>query len=80
MMHLSCGLLMAFGFVRVWRHSWLRIAGTIGLLSLAITYHALYNLLIAAGGVAHLVAIIMPLATLLIMLSAQRLGGMLKAS
>ena len=80
MMHLSCGLLMAFGFVRAWQHAWLRIAGTIGLLSFAITYHALYNLLIAAGGWAYIVAIVMPLATLFIMLAAQRLGGMLKTS
>ncbi|MDO4533652.1 MAG: PrsW family glutamic-type intramembrane protease [Coriobacteriia bacterium] len=79
MMHLSCGLLMAFGFARVWQHSWLRIAGTVGLLSFAITYHALYNLFIAAGGAAYYAAIIMPLATLLILLSAQRITGMLKA-
>lgn len=70
MMHLSCGLLMAFGFVRLWPHSWLRIAGTVGLLSLAITYHGYYNLLIAAGGPAFIAAIILPIFTLAILLTA----------
>jgi len=74
MMHLSCGLLMSFGFVRVWPHAWLRLTGTIGLLSFVMTYHGLYNLLLAGGGIAYVVAIVLPLCTLLILLAARRLG------
>ena len=74
MMHLSCGMLMSLGFVRVWPHTWLRITGTVGLLSFAITYHGFYNLLIAGGGTAYFVAIAAPLCTLLILVAAKRVG------
>lgn len=74
MMHLACGLMMAFGFTRVWPHSWLRITGTVGILSLAITYHGLYNLLIAAGGIAHTAALFVPLVTLAGILLARKSG------
>lgn len=71
MMHLSCGMLMSFGFVRMWPHSWLRAAGSVGLLSFSIAYHGFYNLLIAAGGVANIVAIVLPLGTLAILIAAR---------
>lgn len=77
MMHLSCGLLMSFGFVQVWSYPWLRFTGTVGLLSFAMTYHGLYNLLLAGGGIAYGVAIVLPLGTLLILLAARRLGNSL---
>lgn len=75
MMHLSCGLLMSFGFVRVWPHLWLRVTGTFGLLAFAMAYHGFYNLLLAAGGWAYVAAIVMPLVTLVILLAARRLGN-----
>lgn len=72
MMHLACGILMGFGFMRVWRYPWLRAAGTFGILCLVITYHGLYNLLIAAQGPALVAAVAIPLATLVFMLLARR--------
>ncbi|MBR0406092.1 MAG: PrsW family intramembrane metalloprotease [Eggerthellaceae bacterium] len=75
MMHLSCGMLMSFGFVQMWPHSWLRATGSVGLLSLSIAYHGFYNLLIAAGGAAYIVAIVTPLCTLAIMVAARSLRG-----
>ena len=42
------------------RRTWLKIAGTCGLLGAAITLHAIYNLLIAHGGAAQYVAYALP--------------------
>ena len=44
----------------VWRRTWLKIAGTCGLLGAAITFHAIYNLLIAYGGTAQYIAYLCP--------------------
>ena len=39
---------------------WLKIAGTCGLLGAVITFHAIYNLLIAYGGAAQYIAYLLP--------------------
>ena len=44
----------------MWQQTWLKIAGTCGLLGAAITFHAIYNLLIAYGGAAQYVAYALP--------------------
>lgn len=72
MMHIACGMLMGFGFVHIWRHSWLRAAGTFGVLCLVITYHGLYNLLIATQGAAYIAAAVMSLFTLTAVLMVRR--------
>ena len=43
-----------------WQRTWLKIAGTCGLLGAAITLHAIYNLLIAHGGAAQYIAYALP--------------------
>ncbi len=48
-MHIVCGAVVGFGLAYVWQRGWLRLAGTCGLLCAAITFHAVYNLLIAHG-------------------------------
>ena len=48
------------GLAYTWRRTWLKIAGTCGLLGTAITFHAIYNLLIAHGGAAQYVAYALP--------------------
>ena len=42
------------------KRTWLKIAGTWGLLGAAITLHAVYNLLVAYGGAAQYVAYALP--------------------
>ena len=37
---------MAAGIRRLWDRSWLRAAGTVALLAVAITCHGVYNILI----------------------------------
>ena len=51
-MHVLCGLIVGGGLTYTWRRTWLKVAGTCGLLGAAITLHAIYNLLIAYGGAA----------------------------
>ena len=59
-MHVLCGLIVGGGLAYAWRRTWLKIAGTCGLLGAAITLHAIYNLLIAYGGTAQYVAYALP--------------------
>jgi RsiW-degrading membrane proteinase PrsW (M82 family) len=61
-MHVACGAVVAGGLVYVWRTPWLKVAGTFGLLGAAVTFHAMYNLLIGSGGVAQTFGYIMPIA------------------
>ena len=59
-MHVLCGLIVGGGLAYAWQRTWLKIAGTCGLLGAAITLHAIYNLLIAYGGAAQYVAYALP--------------------
>ena len=59
-MHVLCGLIVGGGLAYAWQRAWLKVAGTCGLLSAAITLHATYNLLIAYGGAAQYIAYALP--------------------
>lgn len=74
-MHIICGAIVGSGMVYVWQRSWLKMAGTFGLLCAAITFHAAYNLLIAYGGSVQFIAFALPLLTLVI---GRILGKILK--
>ena len=58
--HVICGAIVGGGLAYVWRRMWLKIAGTCGLLGAVITFHAIYNLLIAYGGAAQYIAYLLP--------------------
>lgn len=60
-MHIVCGAIAGYGLVYVWPRGWLRIAGTWGLLCAAVTFHAIYNLLIAYGGLVQYIAYALPI-------------------
>ena len=64
-MHVICGAIVGGGLAYVWQRVWLKIAGTCGLLGAAITFHAIYNLLIADGGVAQDIAYFLPVLILI---------------
>ena len=55
-MHVICGAIVGRGLAYVWQRMWLKIAGACGLLGAAITFHAIYNLLIAYGGAVQYIA------------------------
>ena len=63
-MHVICGAIVGGGLAYVWQRTWLKIAGTCGLLGAAITFHALYNLLIAYGGAVQYAAYVLPVVIL----------------
>ncbi len=56
----SAALIVGGGLAYTWRRTWLKVAGTCGLLGAAITLHAIYNLLIAYGGAAQYIAYALP--------------------
>ena len=70
-MHLVCGVVMGYGLTRAWDRPWLRAAGTFGLLCLVMSYHGLFNLLVAAGGCAFFAAVAMPVVSLALILLVQ---------
>ena len=59
-----CGAIVGGGLAYVWQRTWLKIAGTCGLLGAAITVHAIYNLLIAYGGAVQYTAYLLPVVIL----------------
>ena len=62
-MHVVCGTLLAVGLLQLWDRLYLRVAGTFGLLSVAITYHATYNILVSQTGIIAWVGYLIPLLT-----------------
>lgn len=62
-MHLVCGMIVAGGLLMVWDRLYLRIAGTIGLLCVSMTYHAIYNLLVTQTGAAAVIGYLIPIVT-----------------
>ena len=72
-MHIVCGAIASYGLVYVWQYSWLKIAGTFGLLGAAINFHAIYNLLIAHGGTTQYIAYALPVLTMIIGKIANRI-------
>ena len=53
----------ADGILRLWDKAWLRAAGTVALLAVAITYHGVYNILVSQTGILALVGYLIPLFT-----------------
>jgi len=71
-MHVVCAFLIAVGFLYLWDRTWLRLAGTIGLIAVAITYHGIYNILVSQTGVASMVGYLIPLLTVALTLIFRR--------
>ena len=62
-MHVVCGAIIGTGLIYIWKEKWLRVAGTVGLLALAITFHGIYNSLISQTGVPAAVGFLLPVLT-----------------
>ena len=71
-MHVVCAAMVAAGLKYFWDRLSLRLAGTLGLLGLAVTYHAIYNLLVSQTGAAMLLGCLLPVLTAAL---AAALGG-----
>ena len=62
-MHVVCGALISIGLIRLLDTKWLRIAGTIGILAMACTYHGIYNMLVTKPGTPAMIGYFIPLVT-----------------
>ena len=71
-MHVVCGFVIAVGIIYLWDRTWLRVAGTVGLLVVAMTYHGVYNILVSQTGVAAIIGYMIPLLTVIISLILRR--------
>ncbi len=65
-MHVVTGFLVALGFLYLWDRVWLRTAGTAGLLSVAMTYHGIYNILVSQPGETAYVGYFIPVFTMIL--------------
>ena len=72
-MHVVCGAVVSVGLLHLWDRLWLRTAGTIGLLSLAITYHGIFNILVSQIGTAARIGYVIPLVTTVVLLASNGL-------
>lgn len=72
-MHIICGAIIGYGLAYVWQRTWLKVAGTLGLLGVSIGFHGIYNLLIAYGGWVQYIAYLLPMAVVLLGLLVGRL-------
>ena len=62
-MHVLCGVIIAIGLMNLWDKIWLRVAGIIGLLAVAINYHAVFNMLVSQEGVVAYIGMLIPIAS-----------------
>ncbi|MEG1930465.1 MAG: PrsW family glutamic-type intramembrane protease [Anaerovorax sp.] len=74
-MHIICGVIIGSGIFYVWKYPWMKLAGTFGLLCAAITYHAIFNLLVSEGGTLQLLGYLFPIVTAGVGLMAIKLMG-----
>ncbi|MEG1496685.1 MAG: PrsW family glutamic-type intramembrane protease [Clostridiales bacterium] len=74
-MHIICGVLIGYGLIFIWKYPWLKLAGTFGLLCAAITYHAIFNLLVSAGGAMQTLGYLFPIVTVTIGIIIMRIMG-----
>lgn len=65
-MHVVCGSIIAIGILLLWDRIWLRVAGTFGLLSIAMTFHGIYNVLVSQTGPAATIGYLIPLLTVVL--------------
>ncbi len=67
-MHVVCGLMVATGLLYLWDRTWLRITGTFAVLCAAITFHAIFNVIVIKPGIVAWTGSMIPLMMLLIWL------------
>ena len=64
-MHVVCGVIVSGGIIWLWKNPWLKIIGTVALLSVAITYHGIFNILVMRTGVSLMIGEFIPVFTML---------------
>ena len=62
-MHVACGAITALGMAEVWDRLRLRVASALGALCVAITWHAVFNILVDQTGATAIVGYALPVMT-----------------
>ena len=65
-MHVVCGAIVGIGMLYLWDKTWIQAAGTLGLITLAVTYHGIYNMLVARPGTPAIVGYFIPFLTVIL--------------
>jgi len=60
-MHIVAGAIVGYGLFYMWSQSWLKLAGTLGLLCTAITFHAIFNMLVSMTGPIRYIGYLLPI-------------------
>ena len=63
-MHVVCGAVVGLGLYTFWNLVWVRTAGTIGIVALAIVYHGIFNMLVSRPGIAAHIGYVIPVLTI----------------
>lgn len=71
-MHLTAGLIVGYGLFYVWRDPRLKFAGTLGLLSTAITFHAIFNMLVSMTGPIQVFGYMLPVLAIIAFVLLER--------
>lgn len=71
-MHVVTGMVVMLGMKAVWEKLWLRLAGTLGLLTIAIVYHASFNILVSQTGVPAYIGYMFPIVTVIAVLIVKK--------
>lgn len=77
-MHVVTGMVVMLGMKVVWEKLWLRLAGTLGLLTIAIVYHASFNILVSQTGVPAYIGYMFPIVTVIAVLIVKKYRKKLK--
>ena len=72
-MHVVGGMIIAVGLVLLAEYTWLRVVGTVGLLTVSITYHGVFNIFVAQTGVARIVGFAIPLFITLVVVVTRKI-------
>ena len=62
-MHVVCGFIVAIGLLYLWDRVWLRVAGTLSLIVVAMNVHSTYNLLVSQQGIPAFIGYLFPVLT-----------------
>lgn len=73
-MHVVCGEIIALGFLKLWNREWLRVIGMIALMSVTISYHGIYNILVSQTGAAAVIGYLIPLTSVALMLLNEKIS------
>lgn len=71
-MHVVTGMVVMFGMQAVWEKLWLRLAGTLGLLTISVVYHASFNILVSQTGVPATIGYLFPIITVIVVLCIKK--------